>query len=1119
MWVKPSEVLLAHTLWETEKASIYFILQHRKGHGNSRGLSSLLVGTMDSIFDTKPPPYRILHQTPTSEVYYQIACSMTQQEILADWEWLLANVSETLGSFDKEDDITDFVKCKVESVLATTQEGHEVDDEDTKRFKATADKFSRIFCIGREEKLVNYYSCSFWKGKLPRQGWLYLSVNYCCFHALILGIETKLRFRWSDVIDVAKTNSLLFPDSIKVSTRDKDYYFSMFIRKNDTFSLMEQLIDLAMKSLIDDKRSYNEDKDLLNKLSKNVPKKASFLKRDLDARVQSEAYRVVFRLPSNEKLDGCIDCTLLTPFNKKHVVGRLFLSQNYICFDSRVKELVSLVLPLRDVKLVEKIENNATNSSLEKAIIITCANKINKSNFLFAQISDRDFLVDKISELLSRTNASMNEGLNGAGDENQLSAGSGDQWKCEPPLMTLFPLDVIPQVAKDQEKKEKEWELHFNIYGRGISMYKTTEVAKLVLEGIPDKLRMDIWMSFSGAANKKSMNHGYYRKMVDKALVQHSTANEEIERDLHRSLPEHPAFQNKVGINALRRILCAYALRNPNIGYCQAMNIVASVLLIYCSEEEAFWLLTTLCENLLPDYYNTRVIGAMVDQGILEILIAEYLPNLHVKIQHLGMIKMISLSWFLTIFLCVMPYESAVNVVDCFFYDGAKVIFMTALMILNWNEEDLLKCKDEGEAMQILADYLSGVYNDEGRGSIRNKSYDDQKRKMSIQTLIYQAYTKYGYISTGQIEQLRLKQRLKVVQEMEDNSEKNIIRCIIGDGYLSTVELKDLLSIVREEILSQKQPMPEKYDPSQQPYEYYQVEFEYFKLLFAALSPWGKGDQSEFIAERIFILFDENKDGYLNFKELVLAISLTATADPAQRLKLLYTIHLPPILRTVDMESPKRNEAGAEIASEATDFFDSIEADELSVAVESAPSYSFQKSFESQASIDSQTESIGESKSLSNLRNLVLSKDGKFNMKTVPKMTQPHFVTLWKNVYEIFQFQQEQETFHAIAEVGTLLFGMGDVSKKFFINRDESEDSLAAAAAACNSSTYLDVSPDKNGNPQTPSEILQWYITVDQFLASVLNSRPLVEFFSTRANISEGIEHFKNRRFSRLHSL
>lgn len=73
-----------------------------------------------------------------------------------------------------------------------------------------------------------------------------------------------------------------------------------------------------------------------------------------------------------------------------------------------------------------------------------------------------------------------------------------EQWKSQPPLMMLFKIPLTSEAALKQEAKEKQWELHFAEYGRGITMYRTTETVKLVIQGIPQSLRGEVWLTFSG---------------------------------------------------------------------------------------------------------------------------------------------------------------------------------------------------------------------------------------------------------------------------------------------------------------------------------------------------------------------------------------------------------------------------------------------------------------------------------------------------------------------------------------------------------------------------------------------------------------------------------------------
>uniref|UniRef100_A0A4W4F3P4 TBC1 domain family member 9 n=1 Tax=Electrophorus electricus TaxID=8005 RepID=A0A4W4F3P4_ELEEL len=993
MWITPEEVLLANALWVSERANPFFILQRRKGHGKGGGITGLLVGTLDVVLDSsaRVAPYRILHQTGDSQLFWSIACGSSRKEITEHWEWLEANLLQTLSTFDNDDDITTFVKGKIQGIIAEENKGRQTqEDEDCGKFREAELKMRKLFGMPEEEKLVNYYSCSYWKGRVPRQGWLYLSVNHLCFYSFLLGKEVTLVVQWTDVTQLDKNDTLLFPESIHVNTRDTEHYFSMFLNINDTFKLMEQLANIAMRQLLDNE-SFSADHSLPKpcKTLRNV----SALKRDLDARAKNERYRALFRLTQDERLDGHTDCTLWTPFAKMHVVGQMFVSNNYICFASREEDLCQLIIPLREVSIVEKADSS---SVLPSPLSISTKNKM---TFLFANLKDRDFLVQRISDFLQRTPDRLC-GLTGQSVSHSNTKGRHNSSlpTAKNSLLHIYqkdlPEDLGPKATKEK-MKEESWNIHFFEFGRGVCMYRTSKTRDLVLKGIPESLRGELWLLFSGAQNEMAAYPGYYAELVEQAMGRCTLATEEIERDLHRSMPEHHAFQNEMGIAALRRVLTAYAARNPGIGYCQAMNIVTSVLLLYCTEEEAFWLLVALCERMLPDYYNTRVVGALVDQGVFEELTRECLPLLYEHMQDLGVISTISLSWFLTLFLSVMPFDSAVLLVDCFFYEGIKVIFQVSLAVLHANMEQLLACTDEGEAMTILGRYLDNVVNKQTVSPpiphlhALLTSGDEPPPEIDIFELIKTSYEKFGSLRADVIEQMRFKQRLKVIQSLEDTAKRSVVRAVMTESAFTIEELEELYVLFKaKHIMScywgASSTAAERHDPSLPYLEQYRIDCGQFSQLFTTLAPWNCGLHTISLAARLFRLLDHNKDSLINFKEFITGLS-----------ELL-----------------------------------------LSNGIKSSMTWS---------QLYFTFRSYGKTKMKDYkyyLRMWAKEKEPKKEtIKDLPRMNQEQFIELCKTLYNMFSEDPlEQELYHAIATVASLLLRIGEVGKKFTNNGSKKSD-------------------------------------------------------------------------------
>lgn len=70
-------------------------------------------------------------------------------------------------------------------------------------------------------------------------------------------------------------------------------------------------------------------------------------------------------------------------------------------------------------------------------------------------------------------------------------------------------------------------------------------------------------------------------------------------QDLARTFPSNAWMATAEGQAALRRVLLAFSVQNPRIGYCQSMNFLAAMLLMALdqSEERAFWVLVCLIDD------------------------------------------------------------------------------------------------------------------------------------------------------------------------------------------------------------------------------------------------------------------------------------------------------------------------------------------------------------------------------------------------------------------------------------------------------------------------------------------------------------------------------------------
>jgi hypothetical protein len=225
--------------------------------------------------------------------------------------------------------------------------------------------------------------------------------------------------------------------------------------------------------------------------------------------------------------------------------------------------------------------------------------------------------------------------------------------------------------------------------------------------GIPASYRGLVWEILAGARKERMIHPEYYKNCIQQLSTHATKSTRDIEKDVARTMHGHAKFKDLQGSGqeSLKRGLCAFSFRNPTIGYAQSMStILAGILLHFSSEEHAFYLFDKLLMEILPlDYYSPSMLGVKTDCAVLSRLVKKRLPKLHSHLFRYRIdISLISLPWFLCLYIHTLPLHSAMRVWDALFFKGSHILLSVACALLSKYEDDICNKKDITDLLQYM---------------------------------------------------------------------------------------------------------------------------------------------------------------------------------------------------------------------------------------------------------------------------------------------------------------------------------------------------------------------------------------------------------------------------------
>ncbi|RDX54206.1 TBC-domain-containing protein [Lentinus brumalis] len=608
--------------------------------------------------------------------------------------------------------------------------------------------------------------------------------------------------------------------------------------------------------------------------------------------------------------------------------GKLYLLPPYLAFVSLDRKSVRFTLPLCTIRRVERLNARAGIYALSLSLwhgmkIVVQLTSLRPTADLFCSLlrdalkvelqkghmkAVKGFVKTCYSELLVANTTAPENGDEKAGEASKTDDTTGDS-------MYLGGLGLKFKFPGDAKKlreasKTKLWTNYLRTHGRNLTLLRYPQCTRLIQVGLPNRLRGEMWETLSGSLYLRFENPGYYERLLAEHQGRINTSTEEIEKDLHRSLPEYSAYQSEEGISALRRVLQAYSFKNPETGYCQAMNILAAAILIYMSEEQAFWLLEVICDRLLPGYYSPSMHGTLLDQRVFESLVHRCLPIIYDHCQEVDVqLSVASLPWFLSLFINSMPMVFAFRIMDCFFCMGPRVLFQVGLAILKINGEKLLKIQDDGQFIHLMREYFASLGD-----SAHPHSSDPRARAITrFQELLLVSFREFAVITDDTIFSERRKYRSEIVHSIESFSKRSAIRNLrtlerftkeqaglIYDALFKAIciEPPPAVSLPPASLLTTRDQAEERPET--------RIGLKTFKIFLSEICTWARTEKivtngfqqrvdrevaEHELIDRLFYFWDTSYRGALSFQDIVSGLDGVMFNDLMENIEWFFNLH------------------------------------------------------------------------------------------------------------------------------------------------------------------------------------------------------------------------------------